>query len=177
MTARAQTGDLTSRVRALEPMINELKANAADVKLISQIRQALSDILALDPANQEGLNGMMTVSLLAKQPLEARQWAFRIVAQYPREKTSYYCVATTDWSVIYNAVTAARAAAGMRPEDTNSSPMPRPAAHCAISTVLWSMKARACWRPPSAWILNIPTRHGLHESAVSHESQYFGKRS
>jgi beta-lactamase regulating signal transducer with metallopeptidase domain/cell division septation protein DedD len=119
VTARAQTGDLTSRVRALEPMINELKANAADVKLISQIRQALSDILALDPANQEGLNGMMTVSLLAKQPLEARQWALRIVAQYPREKTSYYCVATTDWSVVYNAVTAARAAAGMRPEDTN----------------------------------------------------------
>jgi cell division septation protein DedD len=122
LTARAQTGDLSSKIKAFEVLMTELKANPADAQLMSQTRQALSDILAIDPANQEGLNGMMTVSLLAKQPLEARQWALKIVAQYPKEKTSYYCVATTDWAVVFQAVIAARTAAGMKPQDINFIP-------------------------------------------------------
>jgi hypothetical protein len=42
-----------------------------------------------------------------------------MVAQYPREKASYYCVGFTDWSIVYPAVAAVRAAAGMSQDDGN----------------------------------------------------------
>lgn len=115
VTARAQIGDLETKIRALDPMMRELVNKPGDVQLMGQARQALQEILAIDPANQHGLNGMMNLSLYAKQPLEAREWALKMVAQYPEEKTAYYCAGLTDWGAVYPAVMAARA--GMRPED------------------------------------------------------------
>ena len=61
---------------------------------------------------------MMSVSISDGQPLEARQWALKMVTYYPKEKTSYYCLGFTDWSVVYPAVAAAREVAGMKPEDS-----------------------------------------------------------
>ena len=117
VTARAQIGDLDSKVRALEPLMSELRQKPADAQLMGRARQALREILAIESANQHGLNGMMNLSLYAKQPLEARQWALKMVAQYPKEKTAYYCAGLTDWAAAYPAVTAARAGAGMKPQD------------------------------------------------------------
>ncbi len=118
VTARAQSSDLDSKLKALDPLMSELMRNPADAERRKQARQALLDILALDPANQRGLNGMMSVSISAGQPLEARQWALKMVTYYPKEKTSYYCLGFTDWSVVYPAVAAAREVAGMKPEDS-----------------------------------------------------------
>ena len=93
------------------------------------------DILSIDPANQEALNGMMTVSIMAKQPQEARQGALKMVSLYPNEKTSYYCVGFADWSVIYPRVMAVRAAAGMEPQDTSFIADPGFAPTCATNSV------------------------------------------
>lgn len=120
LTAQAQTADradIDSRVKAARVLLDGL--GPADTQRMSLARQALLDILARDPANQEALNGMMTVSMIAKQPAEGRQWALKMVTLYPKEKTSYYCVGFADWSVVYPAAMAVRTAAGMRPEDTN----------------------------------------------------------
>ncbi len=120
LTARAQTvdrADIDARVKAARVLLDSL--GPADTQRISLARQALLDILARDPANQEALNGMMTVSMIAKQPAEGRLWALKMVTLYPKEKTSYYCVGFTDWSVVYPAMMAVRTAAGMRLEDTH----------------------------------------------------------
>jgi beta-lactamase regulating signal transducer with metallopeptidase domain/cell division septation protein DedD len=124
VTARAQSGDLEAKVKAVEPLLLELTARPADEQLMRQARAALLEILAIDKANQQALNGMMTLSIVAKQPLEARQWALQMVDKYPREKSSYYCVGVTDWSTVYPAVAAARTAAGMRPEAAGFIPDP-----------------------------------------------------
>jgi cell division septation protein DedD len=122
LTARAQTADradIDARVKAARVLLDNAMSKPGDTELISQVRQALLDILARDSANQEALNGMMTLSVIAKQPAEGRQWALKMVALYPKEKTAYYSVGFTDWSIVYPAMQAVRTAAGMRPEDTH----------------------------------------------------------
>jgi beta-lactamase regulating signal transducer with metallopeptidase domain len=121
LTARAQSVDraeIASRVKAAQDLMEQAMANPKDAQIQARARQSLLDVLSRDPANQEALNSMMILSMVAKQPLEGRQWALRMVALYPKEKTSYYSVGFTDWSVVYPRVMEARAAAGMRPEQT-----------------------------------------------------------
>jgi hypothetical protein len=125
LTARAQTADraeIDSRVQAARVLLDNAGVKPGDIQLLSQARQAMLDILARDPANQEALSGMMTVSMMAKQPAEGRQWALKMVALYPKEPTAYYNVGFSDWSVVYPAVMSARAAAGLKPEDARFVP-------------------------------------------------------
>jgi len=58
---------------------------------------------------------MLNVSLWTNKPREAREWARKIVAAYPKEKTAYYSLAVTDWAVAFPAIVTARNAAGLRP--------------------------------------------------------------
>lgn len=115
-TAQAQTTDpagMDSAIKAARASLNALMTAPADTQRQSETHQALLDVLARDSGNQEALNGMMTYSMLVKQPMEGRQWALKMVALYPKEKTSYYCVGFSDWSAVYPPVTAARTAAGL----------------------------------------------------------------
>jgi beta-lactamase regulating signal transducer with metallopeptidase domain len=125
LRAQAQAGsraDVEARVKAADALVGQAMQNRGDPQLLDQAKRAMLDILAIDPANQAGLNGMLVLSNLAKQPAEARQWALKMTALYPNEKTSYYCVGFADWSIVYPRVQAVRTAAGMRPEDTNFIP-------------------------------------------------------
>jgi beta-lactamase regulating signal transducer with metallopeptidase domain len=115
--AHAQNNaDVASRVRALEPLMQQLNENRDDPQLLNQAQQQLAEILAIDPANQQGLNGMLNLLLWTNQPREAREWARKIVAAYPKEKTAYYSLAVTDWAVAFPPVMTARTAAGLRPD-------------------------------------------------------------
>ncbi|HWC97261.1 MAG TPA: M56 family metallopeptidase [Candidatus Sulfopaludibacter sp.] len=122
LRAQAQNGgkaDLDARIQTAKTLMNQAMSKPNDAETLAQVRQALLDILAIDPANEDALSGMLTVSMMAKQPLEGRQWALKMVSLYPKEKTSYYCVGFADWSIIYPRVQAVRTAAGMKPQDTN----------------------------------------------------------
>ena len=118
-TARAQTNDLAEKVKAARTLLDSAMMKPRDAQLLSDTRNAFLDVLSRDPANQEGLSGMMTLSIISKQPQEARQWALKMVAQYPQERTAYYNVGFTDWSVVYPQVMAARSALHMQPQDSN----------------------------------------------------------
>lgn len=122
LTARAQTSDLDAQVKAVEPLILAFSANPSDQQLLAKTRQALTDILAHNAASQPALDGMMTVALMAKQPAEARQWALKLVAFYPREKTAYYSVGVADWELAYGVIRDARTAAGLQPQDNDILP-------------------------------------------------------
>ncbi len=114
--AHAQNGaDVEAKVKAVEPLMQHLSEDRDDPQLLNQVQQELAEILAIDPANQQGLNGMLNVSLWTNKPSEAREWARKIVAAYPREKTAYYSLAVTDWAVAFPAIVTARKAAGLRP--------------------------------------------------------------
>ena len=114
--AHAQnSADVASKLKALEPVMQQLNENRDDPQLLNQAQQQLAEILAIDPANQQGLNGMLNLSLWTNKPREAREWARKIVAAYPKEKTAYYSLAVTDWAVAFPAIMTARNAAGLRP--------------------------------------------------------------
>ena len=116
VNAHAQnSADVAAKVKAVEPLMQQLHEKGDDPQLINQAQQQLAEILAIDPANQQGLNGMLNLSLWTDKPVEAREWARKIVAAYPKEKTAYYSLAVTDWAVAYPAVMSARDAAGLRP--------------------------------------------------------------
>jgi tetratricopeptide (TPR) repeat protein len=114
--AQAQnSADVASKVAAVEPLMRQLRENRDDVELLNQAQQQLAEILAIDPANQQGLNGMLNLSLWTNKPGEARDWARKIVAAYPNEKTAFYSLAVTDWAVAFPAIMTARNAAGLKP--------------------------------------------------------------
>ncbi len=116
--AHAQnSADAEPEVKALEPLMQQLKENRDDPQLLNRVQQQLAEILAIDSANQQGLNGMLNLSLWTNKPGEAREWARKIVAAYPGEKTAYYSLAVTDWAVAFPAIMAARKAAGLRPDN------------------------------------------------------------
>jgi tetratricopeptide (TPR) repeat protein len=110
------SADAASKVAAVEPLMQQLRENRDDVQLLNQAQQQLAEILAIDPANQQGLNGMLNLSLWTDKPGEAREWARKIVAAYPKEKTALYSLAVTDWAVAFPAIVTARNAAGLRPD-------------------------------------------------------------
>jgi hypothetical protein len=118
VNARAQNeADVASRIKTLEPLMKQL-AEKRDDALLNQTNQLLSEILALDPTNPQGLNARVNLALWSHKPREAREWALKILAAYPSDKTSYYSLAVTDWSIAFPAVMKARNAAGLRPGDT-----------------------------------------------------------
>ncbi|MGA8026931.1 MAG: hypothetical protein WB992_07275, partial [Bryobacteraceae bacterium] len=93
-----------------------------DDALLNQTNQLLSEILALDPNNAQGLNARVNLALWSDKPREAREGALKVVAVYPNEGTSYYSLAVTDWSIAFPAVMKARKAAGLRPGDASFIP-------------------------------------------------------
>jgi beta-lactamase regulating signal transducer with metallopeptidase domain len=111
------SADVGPKVKAIEPLMQQLSENRDDAQLLNQAQQQLAEILAIDRANQQGLNGMLNLSLWTNKPGEAREWARKIVAAYPKEKTAYYSLAVTDWAVVYPAIMTARNAAGLRHDD------------------------------------------------------------
>jgi len=114
VNARAQNeADVASKIKTLEPLMKELREKRDDA-LLNQTNQLLSEILALDPTNPQGLNARVNLALWTDKPREAREGALKIVAAYPNEKTFYYSLAVTDWSIAAPAVMKARKAAGLR---------------------------------------------------------------
>ena len=121
--AHAQnSADVAPKVKALEPLMQQLSENRDDLQLLNQVQRQLAEILSIDPINQQGLNGMLNLSLWTNKPEEAREWARKIVAAYPKEKTAYYSLAVTDWAVAFPAIITARKAAGLRPDSPQFLP-------------------------------------------------------
>jgi beta-lactamase regulating signal transducer with metallopeptidase domain len=109
------SADLAPKLKALAPLMQQWH-ESGDPQLLHQAEQQLIEILAMDPANQQGLNGMLNLALWTNKPREAREWARKIVATYTKEKTAYYSLAVADWAVAVPAIISARNAAGLRPD-------------------------------------------------------------
>lgn len=117
VNAHAQNSDeVAQKVKTLEPLMQQLSEHRDDPQLLNQAQQQLAEILAIDPANQQGLDGMLNISLWTNKAGEARDWARKIVAAYPKEKTACYSLAVTDWAVAFPGIMTVRRAAGLRPD-------------------------------------------------------------
>jgi hypothetical protein len=108
----------TDDLEVLKSSLAELLKTQDSRLLIDKTRQAASTVLAGDPTNKEALNAMVRVEIAAKRPLETRDWALKILAEYPNDKTSYFWLGVCDWLEVYYAVRAAHDAEGIRPDDS-----------------------------------------------------------
>jgi hypothetical protein len=52
--------------------MQQLNENRNDPQLLNEAQQQLAEILAIDPANQQGLNGMLNLLLWTNKPRQAR---------------------------------------------------------------------------------------------------------
>ena len=159
LKAHAQSSaDVAPKVKALDPLMQQLSENRDDPQLLNQAQQQLAEILAIDPANQQGLNGMLNLSLWTNKPREAREWARKIVTVLPKEKTAYYSLAVTDWAVTFPAIMTARNAAGLRPDSPPFLPdsSTRATLRDQYGPTI-DRKESECWAAPSKSTLTTPT--------------------
>jgi hypothetical protein len=145
-------GDLKVLKSSLAELLNKQDSQL----LMAQTRQLALAVLAADPINQEALNAMVSVEIIAKRPSEARDWALRLVAEYPGDKTSYFRLGLSDWAAVYYAVRAAHDTEGIRPDD---------------STFIGDAGTRRAFRSQYGPLIDEGMR--MLETALSVDPQYF----
>ena len=94
----------------------------ADNTLVSGARQQYLDVLAVEPANKQAIQGMMLLYTNSKQFAEAHEWALKAIQADATDKGAYYTAAFVDWSMTYPDYAKARQAAGMKPWDPGIIP-------------------------------------------------------
>ena len=149
---------LASKVKAVEPLMQQLSENRDNPQLLNQAQQQLAEILAIDPANQQGLNGMLNLSLWTNKPREAREWARKIVSGLSERKNGLL------FACGYRLGCRVSRGHG-RPETPLASgpmvlrfsPTLLPVPPCAISMAPPLTKESECWAAPSKSTLTTPT--------------------
>jgi beta-lactamase regulating signal transducer with metallopeptidase domain len=99
-----------------------IPATDKDGPLVAQARQQFLDVLALDPANRQALDGMLALTTNTKEFNEAHEWAQKAIAANASDKFAYYTAGFLAWSMSYPDYIAARTAAGMKPQDRGIIP-------------------------------------------------------
>ncbi|MEO8595723.1 MAG: M56 family metallopeptidase [Candidatus Solibacter sp.] len=95
-----------------------------DAGAAARARKLYLDTLAVDKGNKQALAGLIMLSSVGRQLDETRGWALQAVQADPKDTAGYYTLGFLDWSMTYPDYMAARAAAGMRPEDPGTIPDP-----------------------------------------------------
>src|SRR5260370_11544384 len=93
-----------------------------DNPLESGARQQYLDVLAVEPANKQAVQGLMLLYTNSKQFAEAHEWALKTIQADATDKGAYYTAAFVDWSMTYPDYAKARQAAGMKPQDRGNIP-------------------------------------------------------
>ncbi len=96
--------------------------SGADSTLLSGARQQYLDVLAVEPANKQAIQGMMLLYTNSKQFTEAHEWALKAIQADASAKGAYYTAAFVDWAMTYPDYAQARQAAGMKPWDPGIIP-------------------------------------------------------
>jgi beta-lactamase regulating signal transducer with metallopeptidase domain/cell division septation protein DedD len=95
--------------------------NEPDPRLRSTAMQQYTDVLARDEKNKQALAGMTTLAMETAQLREAHEWATRLAAADPGDKSAWYTLGVLDWMFVYPEYQRAKMAAGAAPE-SNSIP-------------------------------------------------------
>jgi tetratricopeptide (TPR) repeat protein len=96
--------------------------SGADNALVTGARQQYLDVLAVEPANKQAIQGMMLLYTNSKQFTEAHDWALKAIQADATDKGAYYTAAFVDWSMTYPDYAKARVSAGMKPQDPGIIP-------------------------------------------------------
>ena len=91
--------------------------SGADDALTSIARQQYLDVLAVEPANRQALEGLMLVDVNTKQFASAHEWALKAIQADATNKDAYYTAGFLDWAMAYPDYASAVRAAGMQPQD------------------------------------------------------------
>jgi beta-lactamase regulating signal transducer with metallopeptidase domain len=90
---------------------------APDTRLLTAARRQYEEVLARDARNRQAVAGMTTIAMDGKQFREAREWAEKLAAIDPNDKTAWYTMGVLDWAMVFPEYQRAKQAAGGKQED------------------------------------------------------------
>lgn len=93
----------------------------SDSHLLAAVRQQYRDVLAHDPNNRQAIQGMASVGLLDKQLRESREWALKLIATDPRDKSGHYLAGVLDWAIVFPEFQKVKMQAGGKLQDYSIS--------------------------------------------------------
>jgi tetratricopeptide (TPR) repeat protein len=91
-------------------------------QVAARAKEEFSQVLALDPTNLVALASMASLYLNEKKWDDAQQWYRKLIAVDPSNADAYYSLGFIAWSKWYPAYQAARASAGLKPDDQGPIP-------------------------------------------------------
>jgi TPR repeat/Tetratricopeptide repeat len=93
-----------------------------NTQLAAHAKEQFSQVLVFDPTNKVALASMASLCLNEKKWDDAQQWYEKLVAVEPNNADAYYSLGFIAWSKWYPAYQAARASAGLKPDDPGPIP-------------------------------------------------------
>jgi TonB family protein len=120
---KLEPANLKAKLLLAQTLLTEyVPGSGADNPLLAAARLQYLDVLAVEPANKQAIQGMMTLNTNSKQFTEAHEWALKAIQADASDKGAYYTAAFVDWAMTYPDYAQARLAAGMKPWDPGIIP-------------------------------------------------------
>jgi tetratricopeptide (TPR) repeat protein len=91
-------------------------------QIAARAKEEFSQVLVFDPTNKVALASMASLYLNEKKWDDAQQWYEKLIAVEPNNADAYYSLGFTAWSKWIPAYQAARASAGLKPDDQGPIP-------------------------------------------------------
>ena len=93
-------------------------------QIAARAKEAFSQVLVFDPTNKVAIASMASLYLNQKKWDDAQQWYEKLIAAEPSNVDAYYSLGFIAWSKWFPAYQAARASAGLKPDDPGPIPDP-----------------------------------------------------
>ena len=88
-----------------------------DTRLLTAARQQYREVLERDSRNKQAIAGMTALAIDGKQFREAREWAEKLAAIEPNDKTAWYTMGLLDWAIVFPEYQRAKQATGGKQEE------------------------------------------------------------
>jgi tetratricopeptide (TPR) repeat protein len=88
-----------------------------DSRLLSGAVQLYQEVLARDRENRQATAGMTAIAVDNQQFQEAREWAQKLAAIDPNDKTAWYTLGLLNWAIVFPEFQRAKEAAGGKQEE------------------------------------------------------------
>lgn len=114
-----EPADIGAKLYLANSLMSEFYAQQGqpDLRLRTSAIQQYTDVLARDPKNKQALTGMGALTMEAKQLVEAHEWATKLTAVDPNDKSAWYTLGVLDWAIVFPEYQRARVAAGGAPQN------------------------------------------------------------
>jgi cell division septation protein DedD len=110
--------NISAKLYLANSLMREFYAQSQpDVRLRTWAIQQYNDVLALDAHNKQALAGMTALTMQAKQLSEAHEWAMKLTAVDPGDKSAWYTLGVLQWMMVFPEYQRTRQAAGGAPEN------------------------------------------------------------